>query len=440
MKAIFVLILCAALVACGKSQSDRDAARASVIGDVSGVWSSSSAGLITIDDRGKQLRFLIGDDPKVAKLGDVDTVNRTVNLLLKRTADGKQIVWTLRRVRDANRTSFHLDVVLDDGSHAELPFVRQVTRDDLDRIASLYQQAGKLVAVNPAPGPVTAAKPAAVTPRVPQALATTVSHSGTEQETPPAQTSLAPEHRKPPPDEMAALPPQQPEAPQPRKPVRKTADEIPTEAIQNAGESAAPAPRGSLDCTRALTAPEQVVCSDTFLMAEDTRLEALFATAVEGPYAREARVGQRYWRNNVRTRCYDSECMRYAYAKRIEELNALLTDAPRGRRAPSTDNLSVVREFYHALGRGDGEAAADFVVPERREAGALSAAELDAFHRGLASQFALDGVDQSDGNQVIAHYRYVAKDGRVCAGYSFVRLVERGGSPMIAGVEKANGC
>jgi hypothetical protein len=189
-----------------------------------------------------------------------------------------------------------------------------------------------------------------------------------------------------------------------------------------------------------LTVPEQIVCSDTFLVAEDARLEALFATALAGPHAGEARVEQRFWRNNVRSRCYDRDCMRYAYAKRIEELNALLTGTPREHRAPSSDNLSVVREFYRALGRGDGEAAADFVIPERREAGALSAVELAAFHRGLASQFALDGVDPSDGNQVIAHYRYVAKDGRVCAGYSFVRLVERGGTPLIAGVEKANGC
>jgi hypothetical protein len=147
MRFLGLVCLCLCLAACGQSDNGRSektsAAPANVeaadfLQDVSGVWAASQGGLITIDYRDSQLRLVIGNDPKFVKLGEIDSDQQTINLLLKRASDNADIIWTLHRVWDQNKTSFHLVLILDDGSQDELSFVRKVTADDINRLANLY--------------------------------------------------------------------------------------------------------------------------------------------------------------------------------------------------------------------------------------------------------------------------------------------------------------
>jgi hypothetical protein len=391
--------------------------------DISGVWSSSSAGLIAIDARGTQPRFLIADDPKVVRLGKIDVAKRTVQLLLRRTSDGKQIVWILHRVSNANGSPSYLDIALDDGSHADLPFVRKLTRADFDRIANLYSGRGTYVTVNPAPAlPETDAVPA---PRVNAVRPPERSGSQVSANDAPSQRSRA--------SDLSAM--------------RRDAeiDSSSLEKTRQFRQSGEETPQPSFDCATALLPVEHLICSDTFLVAEDARMESLLEKALHSSYARQARLGQRFWRNRVRDRCGDSDCLQYAYAKRIEELNALLISRAVpyhddfGMRRPP-DNVTIVREFYRALGHGDSEAASALISPDSRQSGQLSESGLHSFYLYLASAFVLDGVDDAGSHQVIARYRYVSTAGHLCAGYAFVKLVETDSGPLIDRIDRANGC
>ena len=147
MRFQFLVCLCVCLAGCDQpnnshsektSSAPTDAAAANLLRDVSGVWGASQGGLITIDYRDNELRLVIGDDPKFVKLGDIDSDQQTINLLLKRASDNADVIWTLHRVWDQDKASFHLVLILDDGSQDELSFVRKVTADDINRLANLY--------------------------------------------------------------------------------------------------------------------------------------------------------------------------------------------------------------------------------------------------------------------------------------------------------------
>ena len=58
----------------------------------------------------------------------------------------------------------------------------------------------------------------------------------------------------------------------------------------------------------------------------------------------------------------------------------------------------IVRAFYTALERGDGEAASLLVIPEKREAGPFSASELSNFYGRLELPFRLIGVYRAGEN------------------------------------------
>ena len=63
--------------------------------------------------------------------------------------------------------------------------------------------------------------------------------------------------------------------------------------------------------------------------------------------------------------------------------------------AKEIEGQQIVRAFYTALERGDGEAASLLVIPEKREAGPFSAGELSNFYGRLELPFRLIEVVSS---------------------------------------------
>jgi hypothetical protein len=141
------------------------------VSQASGVWAAEQGGLITIDYRAGQLRFVIGDNAKLVKLGDVDVQNGTINFLLKRADDNKEVIWTLHRISDSNGAAFHQKLILDDGTQEDLSFVRAITADDINRLANLYSRQGAV-------GDMQSAAHQLATPSAPASSATPQPPSG----------------------------------------------------------------------------------------------------------------------------------------------------------------------------------------------------------------------------------------------------------------------
>jgi hypothetical protein len=101
---------------------------------------------------------------------------------------------------------------------------------------------------------------------------------------------------------------------------------------------------------------------------------------------------------------------------------------------------AVVTHFYQALALGDGNAAATYVVPEKRAAGPLSAAELGKSFAGLKTPVRQIDVGEIDGDLVEAHYAFTTADGAKCAAITRVKLEERSGRPLITEIKTVRGC
>lgn len=104
--------------------------------------------------------------------------------------------------------------------------------------------------------------------------------------------------------------------------------------------------------------------------------------------------------------------------------------------AGALDAASVVRAFYEALGRGDGQAASGFVVPEKRASGPYAADSLSRFYGGFSDPLAVTGLSAIDDNRVQVTYRWASGRKR-CDGAATVTVIRRDGQPLIQAI-KAN--
>lgn len=139
--AVLLVVNCYAISACSMDDLNNavdPTTNKSLLEDVSGVWRTSNDGtLITLNYSDKKFQMLAGENFVPVTLGAIDNVNDTVNLNVI-TNENKRGIWTIGRVwENAEKESFHLVLTLHDGSQDELSFVRAVTTDDLNRIASL---------------------------------------------------------------------------------------------------------------------------------------------------------------------------------------------------------------------------------------------------------------------------------------------------------------
>jgi hypothetical protein len=115
---------------------------------------------------------------------------------------------------------------------------------------------------------------------------------------------------------------------------------------------------------------------------------------------------------------------------------------PAGRVMDTTDEFgtpaTTIRAFYETLGDGQGEAASEMVVPEKRS-GPFAAANLTRFYGHLREPIQLIEIEQSSPSVFVAHYRF-ATSSLVCDGRAIVTTVVRGGRNYIASIRALNGC
>ncbi|MBV9757671.1 MAG: hypothetical protein JO047_11495 [Alphaproteobacteria bacterium] len=103
--------------------------------------------------------------------------------------------------------------------------------------------------------------------------------------------------------------------------------------------------------------------------------------------------------------------------------------------APQRSPVATVAGFYAALHRGDGYAAQDYLVPEKRGHGHYAPAAMSRFYGGLVQPLTLVGEQPEGDHQVAAQYRFRSGWG-ICNGSAVVQL--RG--DMIQSITAKNHC
>lgn len=100
---------------------------------------------------------------------------------------------------------------------------------------------------------------------------------------------------------------------------------------------------------------------------------------------------------------------------------------------------TTIRAFYAALHAGQGDAAAQMVVPEKRGAGPFSGAALSAFYGALREPVTLQDVTPLGTDAWSVRYRY-ATQSKLCDGRAIVETQTQGGRAYIARIRALNGC
>lgn len=79
--------------------------------------------------------------------------------------------------------------------------------------------------------------------------------------------------------------------------------------------------QAAIDCSRARSNAEKMLCSNTRLSEADDRMARVFRQAIHhGADPATLMESQRKWLSEVRDSCNDVECMLKAYADRIADL------------------------------------------------------------------------------------------------------------------------
>jgi hypothetical protein len=100
---------------------------------------------------------------------------------------------------------------------------------------------------------------------------------------------------------------------------------------------------------------------------------------------------------------------------------------------------TTIRAFYEALADGQGAAASQMIVPEKRSLEAFSPQGLSSFYGRLTRPLRLLGISRIDNSNYAVHYQYSAK--RVnCDGHAIVVTIVRGGRNFIQSIRALNGC
>jgi len=118
---------------------------------------------------------------------------------------------------------------------------------------------------------------------------------------------------------------------------------------------------------------------------------------------------------------------------------AMAGDMADGPTADYGTAATTIRAFYAALHAGQGETAAQMVVPEKRGAGPFSGAALSAFYGRLREPVDLRAVASLGADTWNVRYHY-ATGARVCDGRAIVETQTRGGRAYIARIRALDGC
>jgi hypothetical protein len=91
-----------------------------------------------------------------------------------------------------------------------------------------------------------------------------------------------------------------------------------------------------------------------------------------------------------------------------------------------------LREFYEALGGGNGEQAANFILPEKRK-GPFSPQAMTKFYGSLPEPIKLTGIEANGINGFLVHYNYRRASGQ-CNGIAMVTTTNLDGHFLISGI------
>jgi len=264
----FVLLF--SLISCTEKPT---AAPPSIVEEISGVWRATDGTLMSIIFGDKKIRMLVGDIFIPVSLGDVDNVNKTVNMNVP-LKTGKSDVWTLAQVWDKDKTSFHLRLTLGDGKQDEFSFIRKISTDDLNRIANLEARSTE--------GSVGAAS---------KELATIATAAPEAQHADPVPSA-------------PAIP-------------ETVSDEGSSQGQQAAAGTWSP----SFDCAKAAVEAERLVCASKELSDADVKLARAYSEKEKIAADKAAlKRSQIAWMKNERDVCYDTQCVLAAYQSRTGQL------------------------------------------------------------------------------------------------------------------------
>lgn len=126
------------------------------------------------------------------------------------------------------------------------------------------------------------------------------------------------------------------------------------------------------------------------------------------------------------------------HAPLVTQITSISADGA-GMPDMEQSGTTTVRGFYEALEAGDGDEAAKFIVPEKRQRGPFSAKALSGFYATLLHPLKLGEVRPIGQDTFEARYSYLSKQG-ACAGVSVVSTVERGRMQLIQSIQSKTGC
>ncbi|WP_165489487.1 lysozyme inhibitor LprI family protein [Paraburkholderia hospita] len=282
------------LAGCNEQKKEETAAMTApaptLLDDVSGVWKEQgSNGLMTIQYADHKVRLLFDDQFIPVTVGAIDDVNKTVNFNVIIAATGKPAVWTVRQLWNTDKSSFHLQLTLHDGAQSEFGFVRKISTDDLNHIASLEPQVSK------SDSGAQAAAAAAAPNNADQQQVQPVNVAG--EASSPAVTPIS----------TAA----------PSTPASADGQTTQTATVPTTFSP-------SFDCAKVSTGPERLVCSSQQLATLDVELAQAYKRNMGLTDDKSALKSEQIeWRKKERDACTTVDCMAQAYRSRIDDLDAV---------------------------------------------------------------------------------------------------------------------
>ena len=244
----------------------------SILDEISGVWRAKTDGsLISIIYLNNKINFLIGNDNIAVTLGDIDKINKTVNFNITLKDSGKPGVWTIRQIWDNEHKSFHLELTMHDGTQDELTFVRKISNDDLNKIAS-SESRNRPGSISEAVKPVENANtvkqeetaPAQAAAPSPAPIPTT--SGGSTVNVPPNQTPSG------------------------------TITQQPQQDTDKNVNNWTP----SFDCAKVSSGPERLICSNKVLSTLDVKMAQVYKEALSSAGDKESlKKNQSTWRKNT---------------------------------------------------------------------------------------------------------------------------------------------
>lgn len=124
----------------------------------------------------------------------------------------------------------------------------------------------------------------------------------------------------------------------------------------------------SFECAKASTKVERLICGEADLSELDKKLAEHYEKAIkETPFPQALRDDQRSWLREVRNGCLDTNCLRNAYALRVQKF---LWITKMGRKTPICEKfrLEMAQRFglarYVLTGRETGEIDYNYVIPD----------------------------------------------------------------------------